>query len=194
MTRLTRTHAWLAFAAISLLLVSSANAQSTARIVRLSYVNGDVQMDRGQGAGLDRALLNLPVIQGSRIVTANGEAEVELEDGSTVRVAPSSDVTFPVLALRNGGGTDSVVLVTHGTAYIEFFHRDGAEMTLALPGRVAICTGGAGGCGAVHPGGCGPKCGPPKWLLPFHVPGRQPQPWPFVHTHVPQLYGIQPHG
>ena len=138
MTRLTRTHAWLAFAAISLLLVSSANAQSTARIVRLSYVNGDVQMDRGQGAGLDRALLNLPVIQGSRIVTANGEAEVELEDGSTVRVAPSSDVTFPVLALRNGGGTDSVVLVTHGTAYIEFFHRDGAEMTLALPGRAAV--------------------------------------------------------
>jgi hypothetical protein len=141
MTRLTRTHSGLLLAAVSLFLLFASSAfaqsQSTARIVRLSYVNGDVQMDRGQGLGLDRALLNLPVIQGSRIVTARGEAEVELEDGSTVRVAPSSDVSFPVLALRSGG-TESVVAIHQGTAFIDFFHRDGAEMSVLLGPRTAL--------------------------------------------------------
>ena len=47
-------------------LVVSASAESKARIVRLSEVQGTVQIDRAAGDGFDKAFLNLPVIEGSR--------------------------------------------------------------------------------------------------------------------------------
>ena len=44
----------------ALLLVGSAFSDSKARIVRLSYVSGDVQIDRAQGQGFERAVMNMP--------------------------------------------------------------------------------------------------------------------------------------
>src|SRR2546425_4218298 len=65
------------------LWVASASAESKARIVRLSEVQGRVQMDRGTGDGFDKTFLNMPVVEGSRLKTGDdGRAEVEFEDGS----------------------------------------------------------------------------------------------------------------
>src|SRR5712671_7455626 len=81
-------------------LVVSASAESKARIVRLSEVQGTVQIDRIAGEGFSKAFINLPVIEGSRVKTGNdGRAEVEFEDGSTLRLAPGSEVDFVHLAL-----------------------------------------------------------------------------------------------
>ena len=68
------------------LLALPAAADSQVRIVRLSDVQGRVQIDKNSGFGFENAFTNLPVMQGIQLRTgANGRAEVEFEDGSTLR-------------------------------------------------------------------------------------------------------------
>src|SRR5664279_5898879 len=85
-------------------LVVSASAESKARIVRLSEVQGSVQIDRSAGEGFDKAFINLPLIEGSKLRTGkDGRAEVEFEDGSALRLAPNTEVNFLHLALGDDG-------------------------------------------------------------------------------------------
>ena len=74
---------------------ATVSANSKVRIVRLSEVKGEVQMDRQTGKGFEGAMANLPVIEGSKLKTADGVAEVEFEDNSTVRLGLNSEVEFP---------------------------------------------------------------------------------------------------
>ena len=95
---------------VAAFLVVSASAESKARIVRLSEVQGTVQFDRATGDGFDKAFINLPVIEGSRLKTGkDGRAEVEFEDGSALRLAPGSEVDFTRLALGDDGQKLSTV-------------------------------------------------------------------------------------
>jgi len=45
----------------------SSFADSQARIVRLSQVDGDVQVDRNVGKGYEKAFINLPLTQGFKV-------------------------------------------------------------------------------------------------------------------------------
>src|SRR5437899_10736104 len=78
----------IGFATLFCLLVSlPALSDSQVRIVRLSYVEGSVQIARASAFGFDKALLNLPVAQGATLRTGtDGRAEVEFEDGTTIRL------------------------------------------------------------------------------------------------------------
>src|SRR5260370_10601097 len=99
-------------------LVVSASAESKARIVRLSEVQGTVQIDRATGDGFDKAFINLPVIEGSKLKTGkDGRAEVEFEDGSALRLAPDSEIAFTRLALGDDGQKLSTVQLVSGTVY-----------------------------------------------------------------------------
>jgi hypothetical protein len=101
-------------------LVVSASAESRVRFIRLSEVQGLVQLDRNAGDGFDRAFLNLPVIEGSRLRTGrDGHAEVEFEDGSALRLTPNSEVDFTHLALEDGGQMISAVQLVSGTVYAD---------------------------------------------------------------------------
>ncbi len=118
-----------ALVAIALFVVSaslSASAESKARIVRLSEVEGTVQIDRTAGDGFDKAFINLPVIEGCKLKTGkDGRAEVEFEDGSALRLAPNSEVEFTRLALGDDGQKlDTVQLVT-GTVYANLHPKSG---------------------------------------------------------------------
>lgn len=116
-TRLAKVLATLAVLGAAF-LVASASAESKARIVRLSEVQGTVQMDRTTGDGFDKAFINLPVVEGSRLKTGkDGRAEVEFEDGSALRLAPDSEVTFTRLALGDDGQRLSTVQLISGTVY-----------------------------------------------------------------------------
>jgi Family of unknown function (DUF6600)/FecR protein len=95
---------------VALVLCPSAQADdnptsySYARIVRLSYVQGDVQIVRADKSGKwEPAIMNMPVEQGFAIGTNEGRAEVEFEHGSLVWLAPNSVVQFTELALSSGG-------------------------------------------------------------------------------------------
>src|SRR5882672_12707886 len=87
---------------VSLLLSTFCFADSQVRIVRLSSVDGDVQIDRNAGQGWEKAFLNLPITQGVKLQTgSDGRTEVEFEDGTVARLAPGTAVEFSQLALRD---------------------------------------------------------------------------------------------
>jgi hypothetical protein len=124
------------FAALFCLLVVPALADSSARIVRLSYVQGDVQIDRGAGNGLEKAILNMPITEGMLLETgANGRAETEFEDGTVVRLPPASEVGFQQLRLRDSGGKLSTVEVLKGTVYFSVRHKGDDQFKVAFAGR-----------------------------------------------------------
>lgn len=112
------------------LLVTPAFADSQARVVRLSDVQGSVQIDRGTDH-FDKAFLNMPVTQGNKIRTGDdGRAEIEFEDGSAVRMTPNSALEFPQLSLRDSGAKVSTVNVQQGTAYVNFNGKDKDEFSV----------------------------------------------------------------
>ena len=116
-TKLGKMLAMLAVLAAAFLVVS-ASAESKARIVRLSEVEGTVQIDRATGDGFDKAFVNLPVIEGCKLKTGkDGRAEVEFEDGSALRLAPESEVDFTRLALGEDGQKLNTVQLVSGTLY-----------------------------------------------------------------------------
>src|SRR5277367_3450103 len=86
-----------------------AHANSKVRIVRLSEVKGAVQLDRNTGRGFEEAMPNLPIVEQARLQTAQGVAEVEFEDNSTLRIAPDSLVEFSQLELLPSGAKASTM-------------------------------------------------------------------------------------
>jgi FecR protein len=113
---------------VAAFLVVSASAESKARIVRLSEVQGKVQIDRATGDGFDKAFINLPVIEGSRLKTGkDGRAEVEFEDGSALRMAPDSEVDFTRLALGDDGQKLSTAQLVSGTVYVNIHPKKSGE-------------------------------------------------------------------
>jgi len=108
-------------------------ADSQVRMVRLSEVQGDVQVDRNTGQGYEKAFLNLPITQGVKLRTRNeGRAEVEFEDGSTLRVTPNTLIEFPQLSLRDSGAKVSTVHLQEGTAYLNFAGAKDDEFALTF--------------------------------------------------------------
>ena len=117
----------ISFALAAAVLVVSASAESKARIVRLSEVQGTVQIDRATGDGFDKAFINLPVVEGSKLKTGkDGRAEVEFEDGSALRLAPDSEVNFIHLALGDDGQKLSTVQLVSGTIYANLHPKNAA--------------------------------------------------------------------
>lgn len=102
-------------------LALPALADSHARIVRLSDVEGTVQIDRAAGQGFEKAIQNMPVTQGSKLWTRDdGRAEVEFEDGSVLRIVPNTKISFSELSLADSGAKLSTVNLAEGTAYVNF--------------------------------------------------------------------------
>jgi hypothetical protein len=71
-----------------------------AQIVRISYVEGDVRIQRGQPNGKtssavwEKAVTNLPLETGFSLVTGSGRAEIEFENASTLYLGENSVLTF----------------------------------------------------------------------------------------------------
>jgi hypothetical protein len=108
-------------------------ADSQARVVRLSDVQGDVQIDRNTGQGYEKAFLNLPITQGVKIRTqGRGRAELEFEDGSTLRITPNTVIEVPQLLLRDSGAKLSSLHLQEGVAYVNFFGAKDDEFSLTF--------------------------------------------------------------
>src|ERR1700730_13740614 len=108
-------------------------ADSQARIVRLSQVDGDVQIDRNLGQGYEKDFLNLPVTEGAKLRTGqDARAEVEFDDGSTLRLTPGSVLEFPELTRHDSGARASSVELQEGTAYLNFKGEKGEEFNFGF--------------------------------------------------------------
>ena len=112
-------------AATFTLLALPAVADSQARIVRLSDVQGSVEIYKNTGMGFESAFLNLPITQGAQLRTRDrGRAEIEFEDGSTLRLTPNTTVEFSTLSLNDAGKHISVVNLVDGMAYVNWLGKD----------------------------------------------------------------------
>ena len=115
------------------LLALPALADSQARIVRLSDVQGSVQIDKNTGMGFENAFLNLPITQGTQVRTrGNGRAEIEFEDGSTMRLTPNTSVEFSTLSLSDAGKHISTINLVEGMAYVNWLGKSGDEFSLTF--------------------------------------------------------------
>jgi len=104
-----------------LLIAVPVVADSQARIVRLSELEGDVQIDRDVGQGFETAVMNLPITQGTKLRAGyDGFAEIEFEDGSTLRFTPGTIVEISQLVLRDSGAKATTVNVLDGVAYVNY--------------------------------------------------------------------------
>jgi hypothetical protein len=126
-----RLHSIVLTALAYALLALPAAADSQARIVRLSDVQGTVQIDKNSGLGFESAFVNLPITQGTELRTReNGRAEIEFEDGSTLRLTPNTAVEFSTLGLSDEGKRVSTVDLVQGKAYVNWLGKSGDEFTL----------------------------------------------------------------
>jgi len=102
---------------------------SNIRIVRLSFVEGDVQYQR-PGEDWQAAQVNLPIQRGFVLQTGDGYAEVEFEQGLAIRLAVNSSLEFTELALVDGHRVTHVS-VGKGTALItaNLAHHDELSVT-----------------------------------------------------------------
>ena len=116
----------IVLAAAALIGVPNAMAQgAVGRAVRLSVVDGQAKVLQDGEVIADPATANMPIFEGSAIVTGNdGRVEVQLEDGSVVRVTPNSQVTLAGLS-QQGEARKTAVVVNSGLVYVEFQAQSG---------------------------------------------------------------------
>jgi len=102
---------------------TSASASETAtipvRTARLAFFSGDLQVQRADNTGADDAVLNMPLSEGTRLITGDySQAEIEFEDGSVARLTPRSSLSLDSLALE-GSTAHTVLTLLSGLAYFE---------------------------------------------------------------------------
>jgi hypothetical protein len=128
---------FLAMAFLISALPAFADSSHT-RIIRLSYVQGDVRiahnisgdpLQAGDSAW-ERATLNLPLHQGDVVATDNGRAEVEFESGNIAFLAENTVLQFYDLSLEDGSFTTRLIL-RQGSAsfYVRPEHGDYFSVT-----------------------------------------------------------------
>ncbi len=123
----------LACFAVVLLILSTLPASASAvRVVRLSIAQGDVQIDRNSGDGWEQAIVNMPVIGGARIYAAeNSRAELEFEDGSSVRLVGPAQISLIDLSSAPNGSPVNVIQVDSGTVYVNARLRDHQDFRIS---------------------------------------------------------------
>lgn len=105
---------------------SAQPASSNVRAVRLSDVEGTVQILRGGTVQFSQAVMNMPILQGAQIKTGpDGRAEIEFEDGSVTRITPNSSLNITKLEAAPDGTLSTTLEQLSGLIYYEL--RDDPE-------------------------------------------------------------------
>jgi hypothetical protein len=110
---------------------------SHVRIVRISYVDGEVRMDSGHG--WENVTMNVPVIERNWLQTrSDGWAEVQFEDGSLLRLPPDSQVIFTQLSRSASGGTLTTVDLDQGEAEFKITQHDGSDFQITVKNKSIV--------------------------------------------------------
>lgn len=113
-----------------------------ARAIRLSYVDGKVQISQGGQVTSEQAVINTPLVQGTTITTGDdGRAEIQFEDGSVARLSPNSALTLTTLT-GDGASADAEMDLAHGLAYFELQgNGQMGQMAVHFAGNVVTASG-----------------------------------------------------
>lgn len=102
---------------------------SQARIVRLSHIEGAAQLDGDNG--YENATENMPLTEGDRMLTrSDGWAEVQFEDGSTMRLAPDTQITFSQLGRNSDGGAVTAIDLDQGEVEFNLKKHDNSDFAV----------------------------------------------------------------
>ncbi|MDQ2747877.1 MAG: FecR domain-containing protein [Acidobacteriota bacterium] len=104
----------------------------TARTARISLLNGDAQIKRADSQDWERAVNNLPVVEGDEIATGN-DARLEIQFDSTDYVRISSNTYLKITTLRDEG---IALSLPNGTlsARVLSFEKDRSYFEIDAPG------------------------------------------------------------
>jgi len=106
-----------------------AQDDSHARIVRLSFVEGTVSVQRPDVPDWSVAPANTPLQEGFELSTAeNSFAEVEFENGSTLRLGQFSLLELSQLALQPSGGKINRLALQQGYATFHALPENGDDL------------------------------------------------------------------
>src|SRR3984957_9241578 len=71
-------------------------------VARISILNGDVSVRRGDSGEVVAAAVNAPVMADDRLLTSSSSrAEVQLDSANMIRIGPSSEVRFTAMDVRS---------------------------------------------------------------------------------------------
>ena len=108
-------------------------------VARISIVQGDVNLRRGDNGQLSAAVMNAPMMARDHLETAPGSrAEVELDSTSLIRLAPNTDIGFSELAYQR-----YQVQLGIGTIILRVLGDSNAQLEVDTP-SVALRPAGAG--------------------------------------------------
>ena len=111
-------------------------AAAPIRVARLTYFSGAVEVSRADNTGQDEPVLNMPLPEGTRLNCGDyGQAEVEFEDGSLMRMTPRSAVALDGLGLDSGVAKTSLSVLS-GLAYFELRKSAGYSYAITAGGAV----------------------------------------------------------
>lgn len=117
-------------------------ANPDTRAVRLSDVEGAVQLTQGSQILAEPALANTPLFQGTVVNTKeDGRAELQFDDGSVVRISPNSSLKLTVLKHQGNSAVAEVVLQS-GLAYLELQGDTSTNRMVARFGDSAVSATG----------------------------------------------------
>jgi hypothetical protein len=116
---LTRTASTLLFT-IAAFGHAFADSTSATRAARLTLAQGTVTVTEANNSASVPAQANLPLLTGVQIATGDdGQAEIEFEDGSVVRLTPNTALSLDNLAIGSDGVFVTDLSLLHGLAYCE---------------------------------------------------------------------------
>ncbi|MGA3328496.1 MAG: DUF6600 domain-containing protein [Terriglobia bacterium] len=137
----------LAAGFIALLAVNPVWAQSNshARIVRLSFVEGDVTVQRPDVQAWAEAPVNTPLQEGFKLSTGeNSYAEIQFENGGTIRLGELALLDLTELELAPNGDKIDHVELRQGYATFHPLSSDrGDSLQVGTPTGTLIAQGGA---------------------------------------------------
>lgn len=109
------------------------------RAARLTVAQGTVTVNTPGYTESVPAQTNLPLLAGVQLVTgADGQAEIEFEDGSIARLTPNSALSLDNLSIEPNGVFTTSVRLMHGLAYFEL--RATAQYMYAIAAGADILT------------------------------------------------------
>ena len=98
-------------------------------VARISVLNGDVSVRRGDSGDVVAAAINAPLMADDRVLTASSaRAEVQLDSANLIRIGANAEVRFSALDLRN-----SQLQIAAGTVTFRVLRPSQAQIELDTP-------------------------------------------------------------
>jgi len=129
-----RNYLVLVFSLGFLTVLSSAQVDLSPGVVRLSLIQGDVSVQRGDTGDWTAAAVNQPLVGGDRISTgANSKTELQLDHANVLRLGNNSQAKIATVERGPNQRSQVQVQIGQGIAYYTVFKDSEAEVEIDTP-------------------------------------------------------------